>query len=108
MSIRNRVSLIGRTGSDVEIITFDNGSMKASVSLATNDYYTNQEGEKVEETQWHNLIAFGKTAEILQKYVFKGKEIAVEGKIQYRSYENSEGLKKTLTEIRLAEVILLS
>ncbi|MHA6727786.1 single-stranded DNA-binding protein [Chryseobacterium sp. A301] len=108
MSIRNRVSLIGRTGSDVEIVTFENGGVKALVSLATNDYYMNQEGEKVEETQWHNLIAFGKTAEILQKYVFKGKEIAVEGKIQYRSYENSEGQKKSITEIRLSEVILLS
>ncbi|MHA6698038.1 single-stranded DNA-binding protein [Chryseobacterium sp. A321] len=108
MSIRNRVSLIGRTGGDVEIVTFENGGVKALVSLATNDYYMNQEGEKVEETQWHNLIAFGKTAEILQKYVFKGKEIAVEGKIQYRSYENSEGQKKSITEIRLSEVILLS
>ncbi len=108
MSIRNRVSLIGRTGSEVEILNFEKGGVKASVSLATNEHYTTTGGEKVEETQWHNLIAFGKTAELLEKYVFKGKEIAVEGKIQYRSFENAEGQKKSVTEVRVNEVILLS
>ena len=78
MSLRNSVTLIGHTGKEVEVTTFEKGGMKASVSLATNDYYTNAAGEKIEDTQWHNLTAFGKTAELFQKYVKKGSEIAVE------------------------------
>ena len=93
MSLRNKVTLIGRTGKDVEIVNFDKG-MIAKVSLATSDYYTNAKGEKIEETQWHNLVAFGRTAEIMQKYVNKGDEIAVEGKLTYRTYEDKEGSKR--------------
>ena len=106
MSIRNKVTLIGHTGKEVEIAQLEKG-IKASVTLATNDYYTNAMGERVEDTQWHNLVAFGKTAEILQKYVTKGKEIAVEGKIVYRSYDDKEGNKRYITEIRVEEVVLL-
>ncbi|MBA5245975.1 single-stranded DNA-binding protein [Marnyiella aurantia] len=105
MSLRNRVTLIGHTGKEVEVINFEKG-MKASVSLATNDFYTNAMGEKVEETQWHSLVAFGKTAEIMQKYVQKGKEIAVEGKLMYRSYDK-DGQKMYITEIRVEELVLL-
>lgn len=107
MSLRNKVTLIGHTGKDVEIITFENGGIKASVTLATNDYYTNAQGEKVEDTQWHNLVAFGKVAEIMQKYVTKGKEIAVEGKLTYRSYDTQDGQKRYITEIRVEELVLL-
>lgn len=107
MSLRNKVTLIGHTGKDVEVVNFENGGIKASVSLATNDYYTNAQGEKVEDTQWHNLVAFGKTAEIMQKYVTKGKEIAVEGKITYRSYDTQDGQKRYITEIRIDELVLL-
>lgn len=107
MSLRNKVTLIGHTGKDVEVVNFENGGMKASVTLATNDYYTNAQGEKVEETQWHNLVAFGKVAEIMQKYVTKGKEIAVEGKITYRSYDTQDGQKRYITEIRIDELVLL-
>ncbi|MBS1572612.1 MAG: single-stranded DNA-binding protein [Bacteroidetes bacterium] len=106
MSLRNKVTLIGRTGKEVEIVNFENGLL-AKVSLATSDYFTNSKGEKVEDTQWHNLVAYGKTAEIFQKYVTKGKEIAVEGKITYRSYENSEGKKQYSTEIKVEEVVLI-
>ena len=73
MSLRNKVTLIGRTGKEVEIVKFENGKL-AKVSLATTDYYTNALGEKVEETQWHNLVANGKLADIMEKYVEKGKE----------------------------------
>ncbi len=107
MSLRNKVMLIGHTGKEVEIFNFENGGLKATVTIATNDYYTNSVGEKVEETQWHNLVAFGKTAEIMQKYVTKGKEIAVEGKLMYRSYDGADGLKKYVTEIRVEELVLL-
>ncbi len=107
MSLRNKVTLIGHTGKDVEVVNFENGGIKASVTLATKDYYTNIQGEKVEETQWHNLVAFGKTAEVMQKYVTKGKEIAVEGKITYRNYDTPDGQKRYVTEIRVEELVLL-
>ena len=106
MSLRNKVTLICHTGKEVEIVNFEKG-MKATVSLATNDYYTNSLGEKVEETQWHNLVAFGKTAEIFQKYVQKGKEIAIEGKLTYRTYDDKDGQKRYITEIRVEELLLL-
>lgn len=106
MSIRNQVTLIGRTGGEVEVIQFDNGSKKASVSLATHDYYYNQNNEKVEDTQWHSLVAFGKVAETMEKYVTKGKEIAVQAKLTYRQYEK-EGKKHFVTEIRVDEIIFL-
>ncbi|MCU7613845.1 single-stranded DNA-binding protein [Chryseobacterium sp. GMJ5] len=107
MSLRNKVTLIGHTGKEIEMTTFENGNAKASVSLATSDHYTNAKGEKVEETQWHNLIAFGKTAEIFQKYVPKGKEIAIEGKLTYRSYDDKDGIKRYITEIKVDEILLL-
>ncbi|MDD3773579.1 MAG: single-stranded DNA-binding protein [Weeksellaceae bacterium] len=106
MSLRNKVTLIGRTGKEVEVINFENGSL-AKVSLATSDYYTNAKGEKVEETQWHNVVAYGRTADILEKYVNKGDEIAVSGKITYRDYEDKEGQKRFITEIKIDEVVLL-
>ena len=106
MSIRNKVTLIGRTGKEVEIVNFENGKL-AKVSLATSDYFTNAKGEKVEETQWHNLVFFGKTVDIVEKYVEKGKEIAVEGKIVYRSWDDKEGIKHYITEIRVEELVLL-
>lgn len=98
--------MIGRTGKDVEVVEFENG-MLSKVSLATSDYYTNAAGEKVEETQWHNLVAFGKTAEVMQKYVNKGDEIAVEGKLIYRSYDDKDGVKKYITEIRIEHLVML-
>ncbi|KPH14550.1 single-stranded DNA-binding protein [Chryseobacterium sp. ERMR1:04] len=107
MSLRNKTTLIGHTGKEVEIVNFDSGAVKASVSLATSDYYTNAKGEKVEETQWHSLVAFGKTAEIFQKYVPKGKEIAVEGKLTYRSYDDKDGVKRYITEIKVDEILFL-
>lgn len=107
MSIRNKVTLIGRTGKDVESFQFENGQ-KATVSLATSDYYTNAQGEKIETTEWHNLVAYGKVAEIMQKYVEKGKEIAIEGKVTYRSYDDKDGQKRFVTEIKVDEILLLS
>ena len=107
MSLRNKTSLIGHTGKEVEMVNFENGNVKASVSLATKDYYTNAKGEKIEETQWHNLVAFGKAADIFQKYVTKGKEIAIEGKLTYRSYDDKDGVKRYITEVRVDEIVLL-
>lgn len=106
MSLRNKVTLIGRTGKEVEIVKFENGKL-AKVSLATTDYYTNALGEKVEETQWHNLVANGKLADIMEKYVEKGKEIAVEGKIVYRTYDDKDGVKRYTTDIRIEELVMV-
>ena len=106
MSLRNKVTLIGRTGKEVEIVKFENGKL-AKVSLATTDYYTNELGEKVEATQWHNLVANGKLADIMEKYVEKGKEIAVEGKIVYRTYDDKDGVKRYTTDIRVEELVMV-
>lgn len=106
MSLRNKITLIGRTGKDVEIVQFENGKL-AKVSLATSDYYTNAMGEKVEETQWHNLVCNGKLADLMEKYVEKGKEIAVEGKVVYRNYDDKEGQKRYITEVRVDQLVLL-
>jgi single-strand DNA-binding protein len=106
-SIRNRVTLIGRLGAKAETKRFEDGKVKSSLSLATHDYYRNQSGELVEETTWHNLIAWGKSAEVIEKYTDKGSEIAVDGKLTNRSYTDKEGVKKYITEIVVDNVVLL-
>lgn len=107
MSIKNKVQLVGNLGEAAVIKNLDEGSKVANFSLATNESYTNKEGNKVENTEWHNLVAWGKTAEIIEKYTQKGSEIAIEGKLQSSSYETKEGEKRYKTEIRVNEVLLL-
>lgn len=106
-NLRNRVQLIGNLGADPEIKIFDSGKKKVTLSLATSDNYKNANGEKVEQTQWHNIIAWGKTADVAEKYLQKGSEIAIDGKIQYRSYEDKNGEKKYITEIMVNELLML-
>ncbi|RZS97037.1 single-stranded DNA-binding protein [Cecembia calidifontis] len=106
-SLRNRVQLIGRLGAKAEIKRFDDGKVKASLSLATNDFYKNQKGEKVEETTWHNVVAWGKPAEIIEKYTDKGTEIALDGKLTNRSYTDKDGVKKYITEVLVDNLVLL-
>ena len=106
-NLRNKVQLIGNLGADPEIKTFDSGKKKVKLSLATSENYKNANGEKVEQTQWHNVIAWGKTADVAEKYLHKGSEIAIEGKIQYRSYEDKKGEKRYITEIMVNELLLL-
>ncbi|KAA3623773.1 MAG: single-stranded DNA-binding protein [Flavobacterium sp.] len=106
-ALRNKVQLIGRLGQDPEIINLDSGKKLAKFSVATNDSYKNANGERVEDTQWHNVVAWGKTAEIVENYVTKGKEIAVEGKLTHRSYEDKEGIKRYSTEVVCNELLLL-
>jgi single-strand DNA-binding protein len=107
-SLKNRVHLIGNLGMNPEVKSISNGSKLAKFSLATNETYKNTKGEKVTETQWHNLVAWGKTAEIAEKYLEKGKEIAVEGKIVSRQYDDKEGNKKYITEIVINDLLILS
>lgn len=106
-SLRNKVLLIGHVGQDPEIKSFENDKRKANFSLATTEVYKNDRGEKVEETQWHRVTAWGKTAEIIEKYVAKGKEIAVEGKLIHRNYDDKNGEKKYITEVVANELVLL-
>lgn len=106
-TLRNKVQLIGNAGNDPEIKDLETGKKRAKLTLATNETYKNEKGEKVTETQWHNIVAWGKTAEIIEKFVTKGKEIAVEGKLTHRSYDDKNGDKKYFTEVVVSELLLL-
>ena len=106
-TLRNKVQLIGNLGNDPEVINLDSGKKLAKFAIATNDSYRNAQGELVKDTQWHNVIAWGKTAEITEKYLEKGKEVAIEGKLQNRSYEDKEGIKRYITEIVCSELLML-
>jgi len=105
--MRNKVQLIGHVGQDPEIKNLEGGKKLATVTLATNEQYTNAKGEKVEQTEWHRITAWGKTAEIIEKYVVKGKEIAIEGKLSHRSYDDKNGEKRYVTEIIVNELLLI-
>lgn len=106
-TLRNKVQLIGNLGNNPEIIALDSGKKLAKFSLATNETYKNAQGEKVTETEWHNIIAWNKTAEIVEKYLEKGKEVAIEGKLTNRSYDDKEGNKRCTTEIVCNELLML-
>ena len=106
-TLRNKVQLIGNLGNAPEIITLDSGKKLAKFSIATNDSYKNAQGEKITDTQWHNLVAWNKTAEIVEKYLEKGKEVAIEGKLTSRSYDDKDGIKRYITEVVVNELLLL-
>lgn len=106
-TLRNKVQLIGRLGMDPEVKNFDGGKKKVNFSLATNSTYTDKTGDKIEETQWHKIVAWGKSAETLEKFVRKGQEIAIEGKLSNRSWEDKDGNKKYITEIMVQEFLML-
>lgn len=105
--MNNKVQLIGHVGQAPEIFNFNNGGKKASFSIATNEAYVNKEGQKVQNTQWHNIVAYGKVVDVIENYVNKGKEIAVTGKLNSRSYEAQDGTKRYITEVILNELLLL-
>lgn len=106
-ALRNKVQLIGHVGNDPEVKNFETGKKLANLTLATNEIYKNDKGEKVEETQWHKVVAWGKSAEIIEKYVAKGKEIAIEGKLVHRSYDDKNGEKRYVTEVVVNDLLLL-
>ena len=113
MASFNKVTLIGNVGRDVEVKEFDNGGRIAKFPLATTESYKNKSGEKVENTTWHNIVirSDGLT-KIAERYVGKGSQICIEGKIYVREYENKEGMKTKITEIVVdsfgGQLILLS
>ncbi len=106
-ALKNKVQLIGNLGGSPEIKTLDSGKKMARFSIATNENYRNAKGEKVVETQWHNLVAWGKVAEIVEKYLSKGKEVVIEGKLITRSYNDKQGAKKSVTEIEVNELLMM-
>ena len=106
-ALKNKVQLIGNLGNNPEIKTLDGGKKVARFSIATNESYRNAKGEKVTETQWHNLVAWGKVAEIAEKYLNKGSEVAIEGKLTNRNYNDKDGNKKYITEVQINEILML-
>jgi single-strand DNA-binding protein len=106
-SLRNKVQLIGNLGKAPEIKNIDSGKKLAKFSVATNEIYTNNKGEKVKETQWHNLVAWGKLADIAEKYLDKGSEVVIEGKIITKDYLDKDGNKKYTTEIQVNEMLMM-
>ena len=106
-NLRNRVQLIGNLGASPEVKDLENGKMVAKLSIATTESYKNAQGEKVKETQWHNLVAWGNNAKFAKSYLEKGQEVAIEGKLQHKSYTDKEGVKRYSTEILVNEFLML-
>ena len=107
-ALRNKVQLIGNLGMNPEVKRLDGGSSVAKFTMATNESYTNKKGERVEDTQWHNIVAWGKTAELMGDLLAKGKEVMVEGKLTSRSWEDKEGNKRYITEVVVNDFLLLT
>jgi single-strand DNA-binding protein len=107
-ALKNKVQLIGNLGNAPEVRNTESGKKLVRFSVATNETYRNAKGEKVTETQWHNLIAWGKIADIAEKYLTKGSEVAIEGKLMNSNYIDKDGVKKYSTEIQVHELLLLA
>ena len=107
MTIKNRVQLIGNLGAAPEVKELDNGNKMARFTIATSEYYTNKKGEKVNETQWHNIVIWGKLAGIAEKYLEKGSQVVIDGKLTTRNYTDKAGAKKYFTEIVANELLMI-
>lgn len=106
-NLRNNVQLIGNLGTAPEVKELANGSKMARITLATNESYKNKNGETVKETQWHNLVAWNNQAAIAEKYLEKGKEVCISGKLNNRSYQDNEGITRYITEIVVTDILML-
>ncbi|HNE50458.1 MAG TPA: single-stranded DNA-binding protein [Chitinophagales bacterium] len=106
-AIRNQVQLIGNLGKKPEIKTFGTDKKFATFSVATSDYYYDNKGDRQTQTQWHNVVVWGKQVDVVEKFLDKGSEVALTGKIVYRQYEDKEGVKRTITEINANDILLL-
>lgn len=105
--VMNRVTLIGNLGQDPEIRTTENGKKVTHFTLATTESFKNADGQKVREATWHNIVAWNGLAETAGRFLKKGKEVAIEGRIVYRTYEDKKGVTKNVTEIVLSDLMLL-
>jgi single-strand DNA-binding protein len=106
-ALRNKVQLIGRLGNAPDVRVTEKGKKWVRLSIATSERYRNALGEKVTETQWHNVVAWGSLAELAEKYLYKGKEVAISGKLVTRNYVDKEGVKRYVTEIVADDLLLL-
>lgn len=106
-TLKNKVQLIGHLGAAPEVKTLDNGNALAKMRIATNEIYKNAKGEKVTDTQWHNVIAWGKTAEFAGKYLAKGSEVMIEGRLTHNEFTGPDGQKRYFTEIVINELMWL-
>ncbi|HRO47794.1 single-stranded DNA-binding protein [Agriterribacter sp.] len=106
-TLQNKVQLIGNLGNNPDVRNTESGKKMARVSIATNENYRNAKGETVKETQWHNAIAWGKNAELVEKYLTKGSQVAIEGKLVNRNYVDKEGIKKYITEVQINDILFL-
>jgi single-strand DNA-binding protein len=106
-SLKNRVNLIGNLGQDPEIKSLENGKKLTRFTLATSEEFKNSDGQKVKETTWHNIVAWNGLADVAGRYLKKGGQVAVEGRIVYRSYEDKNGATKYITEIVINEMLML-
>ena len=106
-AVKNKVQLIGNLGQDPEVKSIGEDKKVAHLSLATNENYKNAKGEKVTETQWHNVVAWGKLADIAEKYLVKGTEVVIEGKLVNRNYTDKQGVQRYATEIQANELLIL-
>ncbi len=104
-SLKNSVRLVGHLGMDPEVKSFDNNKKLAKLSLATNESYKNDKGERITDTQWHNLILWNAQAKLAADYLKKGDEIAIEGKIANRNYTDKDGIKRYVSEIVVNEFL---
>lgn len=107
-TLKNKVQLIGNLGADPEIFESEKGKKVARLSLAVNDSYKDAEGNKKEQTDWFPLVAFGKTADLIEKILSKGDHLAIEGTLRNHSWEDKEGNKRRSTEVVLSEFIKLN
>ncbi len=101
----NKVQLIGHLGADPDVKTIEGGRKMARINIATNETYTNAKGEKVTETQWHNVVAWGKTAEIVEKICSKGMQVLIDGKLVNRNFTDKDGNKRYITEVQANELL---
>lgn len=106
-NLKNSVKLIGHLGKDPEVRTFESGKKKATFTIATTDSYRNQKGENVQETQWHNVVMWGKLADEAGQSLKKGSEVAIEGKLMHRVYETKTGDKRYITEVNANEMSMV-
>jgi single-strand DNA-binding protein len=106
--MQNNVQLIGHLGRNPEVKTLDNGNKVAKLLLATSEYRKNDKGEKETHTTWHNLTAWGSSASIAEKFLIKGKKIAVNGKLSNRMYTDKEGIKRYYTEIIISDLQMIA
>ncbi|MFT7614003.1 MAG: single-strand DNA-binding protein [Parvicellaceae bacterium] len=106
-NLRNRVQLIGNIGQTPEIFNFDGDKKKAAFSIATSEKYRNKKGELVSETHWHNVVAWGKSAAVIEQFCEKGSELCVSGMLITRSYDDKDGNKRFITEVKMTEMLML-